>query len=213
MPLLLLLTASLVMAGCGITGANANQDLTPVISVSIKQGPPQSMLVGATAIVSATVSNDVAYAGVQWTAVCASAPNCGSFARVISPGVNPTTFTAIFTAPLSVPTNGIIAITALSATDHSKSDAANVTIISTITGITITQPPPASAPGGATIQLAALVAGDLSNAGVDWKATLQFVRVFDRLHARGKASFRSLQEAHSNFWFLRRCNFQLSSAQ
>jgi len=171
LPLLLFLAACIAMAGCGITGRIPGGTLTPIISVKITQAPPVSLLVGGTAIISATVSNDVASAGVDWVAACGSAPNCGSF----SPANSASGATAVFTAPLSVPANRTIAVTALSATDHSKAFAATVTIVSTVSGVTITQPPPATAPGGAAITLGASVAGDPSNEGVDWKATCLLV--------------------------------------
>jgi len=165
LPFVVGLTAFLGMAGCS---ANTTKDSqTPLISVAITQAPPSSLLVGNSAQVSATVSNDVANAGVDWVAMCSSAPNCGSF----SPSHTASGATTVFTAPLSVPAKNTVAVTALSTTDRSKAFSANVTIISTVTGVTITQAPPASVPAGATITLAATVAGDPANEGVDWKAS------------------------------------------
>src|SRR5664279_3826453 len=67
-----------VIAGCGSSSANPAQQ-TPLISVAITQLPPSSMIAGNSAMVSATVINDPANAGVDWVATCASAPNCGTF--------------------------------------------------------------------------------------------------------------------------------------
>jgi hypothetical protein len=155
------------LAGCGSSGAANTVTTTPTISLSITQAPPASLSVGGTATVSATVTNDVANAGVDWVAMCGSAPNCGSF----SPPHTASGAASTFTAPLDVPSGNTVAITALSTTDHAKAFAASVTITSTVTGVTITQPPPATFPSGGSLSLTAIVAGDPSNAGIDWKAT------------------------------------------
>src|SRR5271168_5009243 len=164
---LVALAAIFAVAGCSTNAAKNALLQTPLISVAITQPPPASMLVGGNAPVSATVAYDLAGAGVDWVAICGSAPNCGSF----SPSHTASGDTTIFTAPLAVPAKTSVAVTALSATDHSKAFSSSVTIISTVTSVTITQPPPNSAPAGAAISFAATVAGNPSNEGVDWKAT------------------------------------------
>ncbi len=168
---LLVLAASFALAGCSASATKTNSSLTPLISLSVSQAPPASLTVGSTAPVSATVSNDLANAGVDWVAVCGSAPNCGSF----SPSHTASGATATFTAPLAVPKGNSVSVTALSATDHSKALASSVTVISLVTGVTITQLPPASAPSGSGVALAASVTSDPSNEGVDWKATCGLV--------------------------------------
>ena len=162
--LLLLLAVSIGLAGCGLT-SKATGPLTPTISVSIQQSPPSTLPVGGIVSVSATVSSDPANAGVDWIAMCGSAPLCGSF----SPRHTASGAMAIFTAPLGVPSGKTVAVTALSTTDQSKASSATVTIMPTVTGVTITPPPPTSFPAGGSLSVAATVAGDPSNAGVDWK--------------------------------------------
>jgi hypothetical protein len=164
--LLLVLTASIVVAGCVGGSQKEEGSQTPTILVSLMQSPPSSLTVGLTASVSATVSNDVANAGVDWVAVCGSAPNCGLFSPPHTASGVPTTFTA----PIGVPVGNTVAVTALSSTDHGKASAATVTIISTVTGVTITQTPPPTFPSGGSLSVAATVAGDPSSEGVDWKA-------------------------------------------
>jgi hypothetical protein len=167
-PLLFLLALSLATAGCGLTGSKAGEgQTTPTVSISLMQTPPSSMSVGTTTSVSATVNNDVANAGVDWVSTCGTPRFCGSF----SPPHTDSGAATTFMAPIGVPTGNTVSVTALSATDHSKASAASVTIISTVTGVTITQFPPASYPAGGTFNVAANVAGDPSNFGVDWKAT------------------------------------------
>jgi hypothetical protein len=167
LPFVLVLIDLLGMAGCSTNSAKTVTSVTPIVSVAITQAPPSSLIVGTAAPVSATVSNDVANAGVDWVAMCGSAPNCGSF----FPPHTASGGTTMFTAPLSVPPGNTVAVTALSTTDHSKASAASVTITSTVTGVTITEPPPASVPALAAVTLAATVAGDPANLGVDWTAS------------------------------------------
>jgi hypothetical protein len=164
------LAALLGMTGCAYTtkaGSGASATTTPIISVTITQGPPASLLVGSTVHLSATVSNDPADAGVDWVASCGSAPFCGSF----SPAHTASGGTTIFTAPPEVPTKSTIAITALSTTNHGEQFAAYVNIFSGVTAVIITQAPPATVPAGVTITVGATVIGDPANLGVDWKAT------------------------------------------
>jgi hypothetical protein len=170
----------LLLAGCSTAASKTSQ--TPIISLAITQAPPTSLNVAGTAQISASVSGDPASAGVDWLAECGSAAvsGCGSF----SPSHTASGGTTTYTAPLAVPSNNTVAVTAVSATDQSKSAAAMVTILSTVSGVTITQPPPLSIPSGAQmtlilagtnftgpISVVAAVAGDPSNSGVNWKVT------------------------------------------
>ena len=166
LPSTVVLAVCLVLAGCAANATKTNS-VTPLISLAVNQAPPASLTVGGSASVSATVSNDLAAAGVDWAASCGSAPNCGSF----SPPHTASGGTAVYSAPLAVPAKSTVTVTALSATDHSKASSTTVTIISTVTDVTITQPPPPSAPSATTVSFAATVSGDPANLGVDWKAT------------------------------------------
>src|SRR5215469_3563502 len=161
-----------LMAFCGLDGCSTSparsqsSAQTPVISIALTQSPPAAMPVTTSAQVSATVTNDPANAGVDWIATCGSAANCGNF----SPAHTASGAATTFTAPPAVPAQKTIAVTALSTTDHSKVSAFSVTVLSTVTGITITQFPPPMAPAGSTIILSVTVAGDPAGLGVDWKA-------------------------------------------
>lgn len=166
-PLLLLVAVSIALAGCVGGKTAASSDQTPTISVSITQAPPSPLSVGRTATVAATVLDDAANAGVEWRAMCTSAPLCGSFSPAHTPSGAPTTFTA----PNGVPADKTVALTALSTTDKGKGASATVTITSNVTGVVFTQPPPATYPAGGSLNVAASVAGDPFNEGVDWKAT------------------------------------------
>ena len=195
------LTAFFVLAGCSANVSKTSE--TPLISLAITQAPPTSLNVVGAAQVSATVSGDPANAGVDWFAECASAPTCGSF----SPSHTASGGVTTFTAPALVPIHNTVAVTAVSATDHSKSSAAMVTILSTVSAVTITEAPPPLIPSGAQITLmldgssfppgpitvTAAVTGDPSNSGVDWKVTCGTLNctppgLFSNLN--GNASFR-----------------------
>ena len=168
LPFLAVLAALLGMAGC--SSSNPGPVVTPELSVALLQTPPDSLTVGGTAAVSAAVSNDPANSGVDWVAICDSATStsgCGSF----SPKHTANGESSTFTAPVAVPANNKVTISALSATDHSKASTAPLTVLSTVTSITITQAPPESVPAGVLLTLAAKVTGDPANLGVDWKAT------------------------------------------
>src|SRR6202011_5973538 len=168
LPFLAVLAALLGMAGC--SSSNPGPVVTPELSVALLQTPPDSLTVGGTAAVSAAVSNDPANSGVDWVAICDSATStsgCGSF----SPKHTANGEYSTFTAPVAVPANNKVTISALSATDHSKASTAPLTVLSTVTSITITQAPPESVPAGVLLTLAAKVTGDPANLGVDWKAT------------------------------------------
>jgi hypothetical protein len=154
------------VSGCSTSVANGGSQ-TPIISVALAQLPPSSLLVGTSTQVSATVTSDVANAGIDWIATCGSTPNCGTF----SPSHTASGAISIYTAPPGVPLKNTVAVTALSTTDRSKTSAATVTITSRVTGIVITPPLPASAPAGGVINLGATVDGDPANLGVDWTAS------------------------------------------
>ena len=167
-PLFVVGLAALVgMSGCALTGNTKASTTTPIITVAMTQTPPTYLNVKNAVPLSATVSDDPADAGVDWVALCGSAPLCGSF----SPAHTASGGTTMFTAPSEVPTHSTVTVTVLSTTNHGVQSAAFVTITSGVKSVSITNAPPAALPAGVTINLAATVAGDPSNLGVDWKAT------------------------------------------
>jgi hypothetical protein len=92
--------------------------IIPPVSIVITQGVVNNSIVkNKSARLVATVSNDPANAGVDWTVTCASAGACGSFSAThTASGV-----TTTFTAPAAVPANNTVTITATSTTDPTKS--------------------------------------------------------------------------------------------
>jgi hypothetical protein len=138
---------------------------TPVsasgISVSVS---PATFYVktGTTTSVTATVANDSNNAGVTWSVSCASTL-CGIITPSTKSGV-----AATYIAPATVP-SGAVAITATSVTDTTKTAQSTATVISsTPISVTFSSAPGSSMHAGAQATLAATVANDTSNAGVDW---------------------------------------------
>jgi hypothetical protein len=116
-PVLLLLVAIVVLSGCGVVA----QSGTPIM-VTITMPPPSSLPAVGTASVAATVSNDTAGAGVNWS--CTPSSACGSFNPVATASGASTTYTA----PSAVPAGGQVVIMATSMTDSGKKANASVTI-------------------------------------------------------------------------------------
>jgi hypothetical protein len=80
--------------------------------------------VGATAPVSATVMNDAAAKGVDWTATCGGGSSCGSF----TPAHTASGATTTYTAPSPFTTNGTVSIVATATANTAKMASANVTV-------------------------------------------------------------------------------------
>jgi hypothetical protein len=93
------------------------------ITVALNPVPPTTLAPGATASLTAVVTNDSKNAGVTWTVTCGTSP-CGSF--------NPTTTASgtatTYTAPTTVPNPNTVTVTATSVTDTTKSASATITI-------------------------------------------------------------------------------------
>lgn len=133
------------------------------------QPVPSSLNVNQAITVIAQVTNDVAGAGVAWTATCGSSA-CGSFYPTQG-------LASIYTAPSVAPTGGTVTISATSLTDTTKSASITLTIVVPTTpppvGVSIS---PASAyvqtTGAAhVVQFTAFVSNDPAAAGVDWSVS------------------------------------------
>jgi hypothetical protein len=150
------------------TTAAASATITiaaPAISVTINN-PPASIAAGATASLAATVANDTANAGVNWTVTCSSS-SCGSF----NPTKTASGAATVYTAPSAIPTSGTVTVTATSVTDTTKSASATITITAPGISVALNPTPPTSLVVGATSNLIAIVSNDSKNAGVTWTVT------------------------------------------
>jgi hypothetical protein len=106
-----------------ITAATNN-----TVAISLTTAPPPSLLVNGTATISATVTNDPANAGVDWT--CTPTGTCGTFAPAHTASGAITTYTA--------PGAAVAAVIKATATSSSTATAtANVSVTATTTAVTI----------------------------------------------------------------------------
>src|SRR2546421_156513 len=126
---LLLLVAVVGLSGCG---GGSQQTTPPAIVVTITTAPPASLGVGGTAGVAATVVNDSAAAGVQWSCT-PRPPACGSF----TPPSTASGASTTYTAPAVAPAGGSVVIIATSVTDPTKNQSAAVTITGTASNATL----------------------------------------------------------------------------
>jgi len=145
-----------------------NFTILPAISVSIankfttqKSGDPQVAL-------NATVTNDLASAGVTWTLTAGGQPCPGAACGTLTAAASPT-LTATYTPPATAPadSNTSPTITATSVTDPTKSDSFTFTIVPGIT-VTISNKFQGQFIGDPPVVINASVVADAANAGVSW---------------------------------------------
>ncbi len=128
------------------------------LTINLTTPPPANMGVNLSASIAATVTNDPANAGVDWS--CTPVGTCGTFTPAHTASGALTSYTAPGTA-------GAVVITAASTTEPAVHQPAPVNILS----IQITTPPPASLQVNLSTSIAATVTNDPANAGVDWSCT------------------------------------------
>ena len=119
------------ISGCGGGSSPVSGPPPQPVSVTLSTMPPATLGIGGTASVAATVQNDSAAGGVNWS--CTPAAACGAFSPTSTPSGSMTTYTA----PATVPTGGSVTIIATSVTDSSKSASATVLISGTASNATL----------------------------------------------------------------------------
>ncbi len=119
--LLIVLVALCAMLNAACGGSSTSTTLAIIITTA-----PTSMVVGSTANVAATVTDDPKNGGVTWN--CTPAPFCGPTS--FNPGQTASGANSTFTAPSTVPPGSAqVTITATSVTDTSiSSNSVNITI-------------------------------------------------------------------------------------
>lgn len=154
----------------GFQGAYALGTTPSVVRVNVSP-TPVNVQVNATQQFTATVTNDTANAGVDWTRTGAncSGATCGTLSA--SHTASGTTIT--YTAPASVPSpSPVVTLTAASTTDNTKSAAATITVgAAAIVGVTVSPTAQSTQAGGATVSITPTVANDPPNGGVTWTLT------------------------------------------
>lgn len=153
--------------------ASATITIVPAISIAFTPALPTPIVAGTPTNLTATVTNDIAAAGVDWTVTCTNPP-CGTF----NLNGHSSSGSAIqFTAPATMPA-GTVTITATATASNTvlpvKTAKATITITpvisisfvpfapSQIAGsnpVTVYPPP---------VYLTAAVINDSTNAGIDW---------------------------------------------
>lgn len=157
--------------------------ILPQISVALTTQP---ITAGVPATFSATVANDVAPGGVDWTATCPfPTSSCGTFnsGNRNAPNHSASGANITYTAPLAVPwpANPTVTITATSTASLTinplQSKSATVTVMPVPYARFVPFAPsalPASNPLASVptlVSLIAVAADDATNAGVDWALT------------------------------------------
>ena len=159
--------------------ATATITLVPNISIAFSPALPAPITAGTGASFSAKVTNDIASAGVTWSATCSNNTTpCGSFTTP-SQAVNgaTTTSTTTYTAPLAMPAGSSVTVTAASTasstappTVSTKSTVSVTPVIQTsFVPFAPSQMPVSNlAETAPVVNLTAGVANDTTSAGVDW---------------------------------------------
>jgi len=152
---------SVWLAGCGTTKSNSSNPPSSSVSTTLTTRPPSSIAINQTASIVATVDNDSANKGVDWS--CTPTGSCGTF----NPAHTASGAATTYTAPGA---GGSVTIKAASTADPTATATATVTV-GTSVAVTLSTAPPANITAGQTATIAATVANDSANGGVDWSCT------------------------------------------
>ncbi len=132
------------------------------IQIDVVPSPP-TVAGGATAQMTATLSNAPLGGGFNWTVSC-SAASCGS----MSPASSASGVTVTYTAPPPPPAPLQVSVTATSATSASVQASTSVTVPAVTVGVV---PVSALAPLNSSQKFTATVGYDIANKGVTWALT------------------------------------------
>lgn len=140
---------------------------TAPIVVTMSSAPPSALTTGAQATLAATVASDPKSLGVNWTASCGGTSGCGSFN--VSPAHTASAGKIIYTAPASVPTGGLVTITASSPASTPSNPAIAITmVVAAPPTLAFTQAPPTPMIAASQAPVSATVTNDVSPGGVNW---------------------------------------------
>ncbi len=128
---LLAMSIIATISGCGGGSSPGPGPGPQPLSVMLSTMPPAFLGTGGMASVAATIQNDTAAGGVNWS--CTPASACGTFSPISTASGNMTTYTA----PAMVPAGGSVTIVATSVTDSSKSANTAVLISGTASNATL----------------------------------------------------------------------------
>jgi len=145
--------------------------ITPPISVSITGKFTSQVATGPAVALTATVTNDVTNAGVNWTLMAggsACSPACGTLVPSAAPSL-----AASYTPPSTPPTgaNANPTIQAASVADPSKTDSFSFTIGAPPISVTINNKFSTQVIGSPGVTVTAVITNDFTNAGLTWTLT------------------------------------------
>ena len=123
----LLAAITCLLAGCGVSTnvQNPPPPATKAIAIAFQPAPPTSVLINATASMTAVVSNDPSNAGVDWSLKCQNASSCGLLSSAHTSSGQPQTYTP----PSTLSSNSqSVTIVAFATADHSKNVLAGLNV-------------------------------------------------------------------------------------
>jgi hypothetical protein len=152
---LIVLAIAVCISGCNGGGSQLISVTFPASTATVE--------VGATAQFTATVTNDSANRGVNWSLTC-SVTSCGTVSPISTASGAPTTYTP----PASQAGNLTVNLIATSATDATKSGSVTITIPGVTLNLSATT---ATVQPGATASFSVTLANDGANKGVTWSVS------------------------------------------
>lgn len=145
----------------------------PPISIAYSAPvPPSTLQTNSAVSLNATILNDVASAGADWSLSCAAKGSaCGSLTSSHTSDNGGTVVSNVYVAPAAVPPGGgYVTITVTATADKTQSASATIQIVSPPVTVTFSQVP-STVPAGSSASMTATVANDPSNKGVTWSVS------------------------------------------
>lgn len=137
------------------------------VAVTITSPLAATLAESATASLIASVANDPANLGVDWTVSCGSAGACGKFN--LSPAHTASRGTIVYTAPAAIPSGNTVTIIATSpSTSPANPASVTTTIVSPAATIALVQGPPGTVTATTSVPVKATVTNDATPGGVTW---------------------------------------------
>ncbi len=145
----------------------------PPISVAFSApAPPATLQTNSGVSLNATILNDVASAGADWTVTCAGTGSaCGTLNSAHTSDTGTSVVSNVYVAPSAVPAGGgYVTITVTATADKTKFASATIQITTPPITVTFSQVP-STVSAGSTASMTATVANDPSNKGVSWSVS------------------------------------------
>ena len=123
-------STSVTLAATSVSDSSKSQaaTITVTLPVSVVVSPSSSMIqFNAIQFFTATIQNDAANQGVNWT-LTQSGANCSSACGTVSPSTSLSGAAIKYTGPSSVPTNPSVTLMATSKTDPARNAPAAITV-------------------------------------------------------------------------------------